>query len=196
MAQTTSARLVDGTAIQAGGTRVLALTLTLDSPTPAQAISARLVVGTAIQAGEDNVCGGRLLILDVGQAGAPASSAGQTGAPAAAEGSSSGGSIPPAVVGAPGSTDTAGGPSGGGGADTGGGAGARQLTLLFEHEERGPITAVATLQGMLLCAVGQKIAIWSCRNGDLRPAGFHYAGALPHPFPTNSIPPLLPHPPD
>ena len=90
--------------------------------------------------------------------------------PVKGEGTASGPAAAP-VAGAP----SAAAPSASIDAEAGIGGG-RRLKLLFEHEERAPITAIASLQGMLLCAVGQKLCIWSNRAGELRPAGFHYAG--------------------
>jgi len=145
-------------------------------------VAVRLVIGTAQQAGEDNICGGRLLIFDVDEASAAPASAANASAPVdvplavvksepvKGEGTASGPAAAP-VAGAP----SAAAPSASIDAEAGIGGG-RRLKLLFEHEERAPITAIASLQGMLLCAVGQKLCIWSNRAGELRPAGFHYAG--------------------
>ncbi|KAL1515988.1 hypothetical protein AB1Y20_002601 [Prymnesium parvum] len=51
----------------------------------------------------------------------------------------------------------------------------RQLRLVSQVEERGPVLAIGQLQGQLLAAAGSKLMMWSYRDRTLNASGFYDA---------------------
>merc|ERR1739838_1238001 len=42
-----------------------------------------------------------------------------------------------------------------------------RLKMLYEGEQKGPVTALAHVKGLLISAIGQKVYIWQLKNADL-----------------------------
>ncbi|XP_041375883.1 cleavage and polyadenylation specificity factor subunit 1-like isoform X2 [Gigantopelta aegis] len=47
-----------------------------------------------------------------------------------------------------------------------------RFKLIYEREQKGPLTALAHLNGLLVSAIGQKIYIWSLKDNDLSGVAF------------------------
>lgn len=47
-----------------------------------------------------------------------------------------------------------------------------KIKLMYEKEQKGPVTALAQVEGCLLSAIGQKLYIWSLKDNDLSGVAF------------------------